>query len=213
VGSKLEESHPVTIRIATRALASALILASTACKTAGEFVWVDDLPQAAPPAEKEYVIQSGDIISVRVWNQEGMSARARVRQDGKISLPFLNDVEVSGLTPTAAAKRIQARLKEFIVNPVVNVSLEETRPVTVAVLGEVVHPGNYPIDATSGVMHALALAGGMTPYASKDMILVIRQKPDGGTPLRIRFTYEALTQAKGRAASFRLQSGDVVVVE
>ncbi len=203
----------MTRRIASWALAFALLLTVTACKTTGEYVWVDDLPQAPAPAEKEYVIQTGDIISVRVWNQEGMSARARVRQDGKISLPFLNDVEVSGLTPTAAAKRIQARLKEFIVNPVVNVSLEETRPVTVAVLGEVVHPGNYPIEPTSGVMHALALAGGMTPYANKDMILVIRQKADGGTPLRIRFTYEALTQARGRAASFRLQMGDVVVVE
>jgi polysaccharide export outer membrane protein len=203
----------VTIRIASWALAVALLLTVSACKTTGEYVWVDDLPQAPAPAEKEYVIQTGDIISVRVWNQEGMSARARVRQDGKISLPFLNDVEVSGITPTAAAKRIQARLKEFIVNPVVNVSLEEVRPVTVAVLGEVVHPGNYPIDSTSGVMHALALAGGMNPYANKDMILVIRQKADGGAPLRIRFTYEALTQARGKAASFRLQMGDVVVVE
>lgn len=200
-------------RRSMRALAGAILLLSAACKSTGEYVWVDDLPQPAPPAEKEYVIQAGDVIAVRVWNQEGMSARSRVRQDGKISLPFLNDVEVAGLTPTAAAKRIQARLKEFIVNPVVNVALEEARPVTVAVLGEVVHPGNYPIDVTSGVMHALALAGGPTPYASKDMILVIRQKADGGTPLRIRFTYEALTQARGRAASFRLQAGDVVVVE
>jgi len=192
----------------------ALLSLAPACKHTGDFVWVDDLPQTSQPAEKEYVIQPGDTLSVRVWNQDGMSAKPRVRQDGKISLPFLNDVEAAGITPNVLARRLQARLKDFIVNPVVTISLEEPKPIQVSVLGEVAHPGILQLEPGAGVIQALATAGGLNDFASRDSIFVIRQTtPDAGAPLRIRFTYEALVQVRGRAAAFRLQSGDVVVVE
>ncbi|HVP67269.1 MAG TPA: polysaccharide biosynthesis/export family protein [Anaeromyxobacteraceae bacterium] len=191
----------------------ALLALAPACKHSGDYVWVDDLPQTPQAADKEYVIQPGDTISVRVWNQEGMSAKARVRQDGKISLPFLNDVEAAGIPPNVLARRLQARLKDFIVNPVVTISLEEPKPIQVSVLGEVTRPGILQLEPGSGVIQALATAGGLNDYASRDGIYVIRQTPEAGTPLRIRFTYESLTQVRGRAATFRLQSGDVVVVE
>jgi polysaccharide export outer membrane protein len=83
----------------------------------------------------------------------------------------------------------------------------------VAVIGEVVRPGSYPLDAGAGVLQALATAGGMTSFANKDGIVVIRQKADGSGVQRIGFTYSSLTQQQGRAATFRLRGGDVVVVE
>jgi polysaccharide export outer membrane protein len=192
----------------------ALMLATgTGCKTAGEYVWADGLPPTPKDAPREYVIQTGDTISIRVWNQDSLATRARVRPDGMVSLPFVNDVEAAGSAPTALAARIQARLKDFIVNPVVTVSLEESRALVVAVIGEVIRPGNYPLEPGSGVLQALATAGGTTPFADRDRIMVIRQRPDGAGVQRIRFTYAMLTQVEGRAATFRLQGGDVVVVE
>jgi polysaccharide export outer membrane protein len=196
----------------TLALALAA-LAMGGCKTAAPYVWVDSLPAQAEPADKEYVIQVGDQLSVRVWGQDSMSARSRVRPDGRISLPFLDDVEAAGVTPSALGKRIQARLKEFVVSPVVTVSLEDLRPVAVSVLGEVTRPGQFQLDQGAGVLHALAAAGGMTAFADKDSIYVIRTRKGAGDPERIRFTYASLTGAQGRAATFRLQGGDVVVVE
>lgn len=190
-----------------------VLFGSAGCKTTGEYVSVDSIAPSVPPASREDVLQAGDMISIRVWNQDSITTRARIRPDGKISLPFLDDVEASGSTPAALARRIQARLKEFIVNPVVTVSLDEARPMLVAVLGEVVRPGNFPLEPGSGVLQALAIAGGMTPFADRDGIIVIRQKADGGGAQRIRFTYSGLTQLQGRAATFRLQGGDVVVVE
>ena len=193
---------------------SLLVLAAApGCKTTGEYVWVDDLPQAPQVANREYVIQAGDTISIRVWGQDGMSSKGRVRPDGRVSVPFVNDVEAAGSTPAALAKTIQARLKDFIVNPVVTVTLDDPRPLQVAVLGEVVKPGSFVLGQNSGVLQALAIAGGMTPFANKDSIMVIRQKPGSANPQRIRFTYDSLTQLKGRAATFRLEGGDVVVVE
>ena len=186
-----------------------------ACKSVGEYVWVDDLPPSPRQVESEYVISSGDIISVRVWGQEAMSARTRVRTDGKISLPFLNDVEAVGVSPTVLAKRLQARLKEFLANPVVTVSLEERKLLPVPVLGEVTRKGTYDLEPGSGVLQALAAAGGMTEYASRNRIFVIRPNTavEGAPAMRIRFDYDQLTRATGRGPGFRLQPGDVVVVE
>jgi polysaccharide biosynthesis/export protein len=193
--------------------AIALLLVATGCRTTGEYVAVDDLPSPAVATEKEYVIQPGDTLSIKVWGQEGMSTRAKVRPDGRISIPFVNDVQAGGSTPGALAAKLQASLRDFLVNPVVTVTLEEPRPLLVSVLGEVARPGAFALEQGAGVLQAIAMAGGMTPFASKDSIMVIRQASSGGSPQRIRFSYDSLVQLRGRAATFRLQGGDVVVVE
>lgn len=185
------------------------------CGHVGQFVWVDGYSDPSGPGRDAYTIAPGDLISVRVWNQEGMSARARVRDDGKISLPFLNDVPVAGVEPGTLAQRLQTQFKTFIVNPVVTVALEEEAPFEVSVLGEVMKPGVYRLDRSAGVLKGLATAGGLTLTAGRDRIFVIRYPPgsENRQPTRIRFTYGALTQIEGAAAKFRLRSGDLVVVE
>lgn len=190
-----------------------VLTAMPGCKTSGDYVWVDEFPKTPQVTDREYVIQAGDTISVRVWGQDNLSSRSRVRPDGKISLPYVPEVQAAGVTPSVLSKKIQASLKDLLVNPVVTVTLDEQRPLQVSVLGEVARPGSFVLDQNPGVLQAIAMAGGMTPFANKDAIMVIRQRPEGGAPQRIRFTYEALTQIKGRAAAFRLQGGDVVVVE
>jgi len=189
--------------------AAALLLVS-ACATSGSFIWANDYQEPAGPSQPGYIIQPGDVLQIRVFNQPDMSARARVRDDGKISVPFLNDVVVAGLEPDALAKQLQSKLKEFINAPVVTVSLEEARPFQVAVIGEVARPGLYQVPVAAGVLPALAAAGGFTVYASRDRIFVVRNSPQRA---RIRFTYEQLAEAEGKAASFRLRPGDTVVVE
>ena len=182
-----------------------------ACSGAvGKYVWVDDYPMSPRTTVKEYVISPGDVIAIRVYNQEGMSGRPRVRVDGKITVPFVNDVQAAGLTTAALADHIAKRLKDFVVNPVVTVSLEETRPFEVYVVGEVVKAGRYPIEPNGSVLQAIAAAGGLTPFASRDKIFVVRNEP---APVRIRFKYDALSRQEGAAASFALRNGDTVVVE
>jgi polysaccharide export outer membrane protein len=182
-------------------------LAAAGCKTVdSNFVWVDRYPD--PGAEVAYSISPGDVLTVRVYNQDGMSAKVKVRSDGMISLPFLNDIDAAGDTPAVLAGRIQARLKDFVVNPVVTVSLDEARPLEVSVVGEVLRPGLYKLEQGSGVLTALAAAGGFSAYADKERIFVVR----GGTT-RIRFTFAALSQAREKAGKFRLRPGDVVIFE
>jgi len=195
---------------------AATMAATAGCRHVGRYVWVHEYKDPAAAAKPGYVISRGDSISVRVWNQETMSGRARVRSDGMISLPFVNDIEAAGLEPAALARRVQAKIKEFVVNPIVTVSLEEPAPLEVSVIGEVVHPGVFRVDQDANVLKALASAGGLTALAGRDRIFVLRY---GDTskgalePVRIRFTYEALAHAEGPAAGFRLRAGDLVVVE
>ncbi len=227
-GSRLEEGSTAPRRPAKRrilgtparelgiALALAAASLTAGCTHVGEFVWVDAYKESAEATRPGYVISRGDVIFVRVWNQEGMSGKARVRADGMISLPFVNDVEAAGLEPTALARRLQTKLKEFVVNPVVAVSVEEPVPFEVSVVGEVMKPGVYRLEQDASVLKALASAGGLTQLAGRDRIFVLRTRArtdDSPTPLRIRFTYQALAHAEGAAARFRLRPGDVVVVE
>jgi polysaccharide export outer membrane protein len=189
---------------------AALALASIGCGSTGPYVWARDLPPEEAAAST-YLIAAGDVVGVRVFNQEPMSTRTKVRTDGRISVPLLGDVEVRGKTPVAVAKEIETRLKDFINSPLVTVTVEEFQPATVSILGEVGHPGTYPLDQNASLLTALANAGGLTENASRDSIFVLREAP---IARRIRLTYDWLTESvPSRATTFRLRSGDVVVVE
>ena len=181
---------------------------------AGTYVWVDDYNVPATPREgaKEYVIGPGDVLSVRVFNQDQMSARERVRSDGKVGLPFLNDVAAAGYTPRAFAAQLQTRLRDFINNPIVTVNVEEPRGLQITVAGEVVKPGLYSLEPGAGVLQALIIAGGLTEYGGRDRIYVVRAA-SANEVARVRFRYWALVRGEGRSPTFSLKPGDTIVVE
>jgi polysaccharide biosynthesis/export protein len=191
----------------------ATLLLLSACYQPGRFTWVDDYRESQVQADENYTIRKGDLLSVNVWNQAGISSRIRVRDDGRISLPLINDVEALGQTPPALARLLEQRLKDLVANPVVTVMVDEAQPIKVSMLGEVRGPGLELLEAGSGLLQALSAAGGFTDYAREDAIYVLRKQPGYDAPVRIRFTYEALTRSEGSASSFRLKTGDVVVVE
>jgi polysaccharide export outer membrane protein len=199
------------------AAALACAVAASGCNRAGKFIWVDAVPRGLAAQEIASTIGAGDVISIRVWNQEANSVdRVRVREDGRISMPFLNDVEVAGVEPQDLARRLEVKLKSFIVNPVVTVVINERRPTRVTVMGNVARPGIYELDPRSGVLTALAAAGGPTAFAASDGIFVLRSGywADGDpSPGRIRFRYDDLSHGKPAAANFQLRSGDAVIVE
>jgi len=174
------------------------------------FVWIDEWKEPVPLTKGDYVIGVGDLLNVQVWDQEKMSARVRVRSDGRVSLPFLDDVPVADMTPVALARSLEERLKQFIVTPQVTVVVDEAKPLSVSVLGQVAQPGLYNLDTGARIAQALAAAGGLRDFARKDGIYLLRS---GDGTSRIRMTYNDVTARTGRAFSLRLRSGDVVVVE
>lgn len=196
----------------TIAVLGLVVLATAGCAGGGgRYVWVDDFRAPAEQTD-EYRIRAGDLLAVRVWDHDELSVQARVRNDGKVTLPLLDDMVVADRSTQHIARAIEQQIKQrnLVVEPKVSVLLEETKPLSVAVLGEVARAGMYTLDYGAGVAEALASAGGLTEFAHRDRIYVIRRTP---TPVRIRFTYRALAEARGNAATFRLQPGDVVVAQ
>jgi polysaccharide export outer membrane protein len=166
-------------------------------------------PPALPSDER---VTAGDMLNVRVFNQEPMSARGRVRSNGAFALPILGEVPVEGKRPAELARELEVQLEKYIVSPHVNVTIEETAPVKVSVVGEVRRAGPLALEAPARVVHALAGAGGVTEFADDSRIFVLRQAASGQVQ-RIRFTYEELSRGEPHATSFRLHNGDVIVVE
>ncbi len=189
-------------------LALALALAAFGCATDGKFVWVDELAgDALKPAP--YQVVPGDRLLVNVWNQPPLSGEVLVRPDGNITLPLVGDVPVAGTTPKQVAEAIARKLSGLVVEPHVAVSLAGTRAPTVSVLGEVRSAGSFELRPGDGVLELLARAGGLSEFARKDAIFVVRRRQE----LRVRFDYGRLSRGAGAAAAFELQDGDVVVVE
>lgn len=196
------------------AIALAAILALTACpaSSGGPFVWAKDYASPTAGAENAFTIGVGDLLSVQVYDNDKLSTRARVRADGKISVPLISDVTVTGKSPNQLAREIETTLKQMnlVLSPRVNVVVEEVPPIKVSILGTVAHAGTYSMDRGSGVAEALASAGGLTEFAHKDQIYVLRKAPD---TVRIRFTFDELTSGPTAAAAFKLQAGDIIIAK
>lgn len=189
-------------------LAALIALSLAACASTGPYVWVDSLPAAAS-SSSDVIIQDGDILNVRVFNQEPLSTRERVRSDGKIALPVIGEVIARGKRPAQLAAEIQDRLKAVVVAPSVSVVMEQEGAMKVSVVGEVKNAGVFEVQPGSNVLHALAAAGGLSDYADSDRVFVVRKS----LPQRVRFRYHDLRSADPKSVQFTLQNGDIVVVE
>jgi polysaccharide export outer membrane protein len=181
-----------------------------ACGGGGSYVWYSSLPKSEWTQPNEYVMGVGDSLSIFVYEQPNLSGKVRIRRDGRISLPFVGELLVAGKHPSQLAKELETRLKAIIVTPRVTVNVEESQPVSISVLGEVGQRGTLTLQPPAELAQALAQAGGLSEFADDSRIFVLRRFP---IFRRIRFTYDAIVQNQGGAATFPLQTGDVLVVE
>ncbi len=166
--------------------------------------------RGAQLATSEYIIGVGDVVNIKVLGREEMSLRQRIRADGRLAMLLIGDVEAKGKRPSALKAELEGRLKDFIVSPSVVVNIDEAQPLSIILLGEVSRPGIYPLDQDVRLVHAMALGGGLTDYASRSSIYVVRSEPK---PLRIRFTYDSIFRNIGGAGDFPMRRGDLVEVE
>jgi polysaccharide export outer membrane protein len=173
-------------------------------------------PSATPAPKVEasgpagYRLGPEDIVEIDVWNRPELSRKVPVRPDGRISLPLLNDVPTSGLTPMELRDILLARLAEYVTAPEVSVIVAEVRSFRVSVLGEVSRPGRFELKSQVRLVDALAMAGGLTQYASRSNIVVLRSNGHGLETHR--FDYDKLRAADARMVNFFLQPDDVLLV-
>ena len=157
-----------------------------------------------------YTLGPGDVLDVRVWGFEDLSAVAVVRPDGFISLPLLNDVEALGNSPGQLAAHVAALAAAYVEEPAVTVIVREIHSRQVYITGEVETPGRYELGGTTTVLQLIALAGGLTEFADTDRIVVIRQTASG--PENFRFDYRKVARLEDLSGNIALLPGDTVIV-
>jgi polysaccharide export outer membrane protein len=165
---------------------------------------------AAAAALDDYRIGPADVLQITVWRNEPLSREVPVRPDGKISLPLLNDVQAAGLTAIELRDEIAKGLKEYVTAPAVTVTVKEINSLKVNVLGQVQKPGVLEVKRRVSVLEAVALAGGLTPFAAPNRMVVLRKGPDGRL-VRIGIRYDDLVQGDDRQ-NILLQRDDTVMV-
>lgn len=163
-------------------------------------------------ADNSYRVNPGDILLVFVWNEKDLTQEVLVRPDGTISIPLAGQVMAGGLPVTEVEKNLGEALARYMKDkPAVTVAVKEARGYNIYVIGKVLRPGLFPIGQPTDVMQALAMAGGLTPYAAENGIQILRRDKDG-TQHAIRFRYSDVKGGDELQTNILLQSGDVVVV-
>lgn len=157
----------------------------------------------------DYRIGPEDVLDISVWKNPELSRTVPVRPDGKVSLPLVNDIQAAGLSPSDLRQQLTTRFSEYIPSPEVAVIVREVHSAKVAVVGQVRTPGRYEVNSPATVLELIALAQGFTDFASRDRIVVLRQK--GGTTSRIEFNYRKIADGTEQE-NFYVQPGDIIVV-
>lgn len=165
---------------------------------------------AAPTDGTAYVLSPGDVVFVSVWREEQLQRELVVLPDGTISFPLAGRVEVARKTTEEVEQILAMRLKKYIPDAAVSVSVVAASGYRVYVVGAVNKPGEFQVPRRITVMQALSLAGGLTPFAGEDSIRIIRRDHD--RTIAIPFAYSDVKRGRNIETDIELKSGDTVVV-
>ena len=168
-------------------------------------------PSLSSTPAADYAIGSGDLMNVLVYGEPDLTSIVRVSNEGFIELPLVGKVRASGSTAPELKERIEARLKEgYLVNPDVQIILQEYKQDVVHLMGQVATPGPYRITHANTLMGTISKAGGFTPIAKRNKVKIIR-KENGGS--KVFFVDMTAIMKKGRLQDdVLLMPGDVIIV-
>jgi polysaccharide biosynthesis/export protein len=178
-------------------------------------------PSGTPPASAgapaslanpdEYVIGEGDVLGISVFGEPTASVGAVVvRPDGEITVPLLKDIAVAGLTPRQVEKIITDKLTDQIQAPNVTIVVSGINSKKIYLIGAVKREGPLAFTYPMTVLQALSEAGGLTDYAKRKRIYILRN--DHGKAYRLPFDYDAVLRGERLELNIPLQAGDEIVV-
>ena len=158
----------------------------------------------------EYTIGADDVLSVIFWRDKELTADVTVRPDGMVSLPLMNDIKASGLTPAQLKDRIVDESKKYVEDPNVTVVVKQINSRKVFITGEVNKAGPYPLTSTTTVLQLLSLAGGFKEYAHTDKISIVRM--ENGKQTSFKFNYKDVINGKKLQQNIELKPNDTIIV-
>jgi polysaccharide export outer membrane protein len=206
----------MTVRFVPVIAASLLLASAASAQNAGPAPAETAVSSAAPRAvepstrdtSKDYRIGPEDVLDIWVFGQDDLSRRIPVLPDGRISMPYVNDVVAAGKTPSELRDIIaQGLMKhEILTSPVVSVMVFEVRSARGTVTGSVRMPNSYDLRTGATVMEMIGKAQGFTEWAKKEDITLIRATNGE----RIKMKWNRLVD--GKDPNLVMQAGDILVV-
>jgi polysaccharide export outer membrane protein len=166
-----------------------------------------ELPAAPGP---DYRLGPEDVVEIAVWKEDGLRKEVLVRPDGMLSFPLVGEVLAAGRTATEIQAEVGLRLRKFLTNPVVSVTVIRVAAQKIYVIGRVAKPGEFSSGRYIDVLQALSMAGGLTPFASPNDIRIMRRVD--GRQTAIPFRYDEVVRGRNVEQNIVLKAGDVVVV-
>ena len=151
-----------------------------------------------------------DVLDINVWKEPDVSRVVPVRPDGRISLPLINDVQASGLSPQQLAATVTEKLRKYFNEPQVTIIVTAINSQRVFVVGEVLRAGAIPLIPGMTVLQALSSAGGFTTFADVKKIHVMRLR--NGKHIELPFNYRDVLRGDNPDQNIKLEPGDTVVV-
>jgi polysaccharide export outer membrane protein len=169
------------------------------------------LAQAPPPEEAgSYVVGVSDVLAIVVWKNQELSVTVPVRPDGRISVPLVGEVEAARRTPAELEEILTEAFEEFVTSPAVSVVVQEINSHRVFIMGEVNSSGTYDIIQPTRLLQALAMAGGLTDFAKKDKVILLRDVD--GEQQRTTLSIKDVQAGKSLADNILLRPGDTIIV-
>ena len=166
-----------------------------------------------PSQTHEYLIGPEDVLEVSVWKNAELSKVVIVRPDGMISLPLTGDIKAAGFTPNQLRTTITGKLKEYMETAVVSVIVQQVNSFRVFILGEVLKPGVYTLKSKTTLLQAIAIAGGFNQFASRNKIVIIREKiEDSAKTEKINIRFDYIVYSKDEDKNFVLMPSDTIFI-
>ncbi len=173
--------------------------------------YTDVRPVNSDDVSPVYLIGAGDVLQISVWKEDGLQQEVLVRPDGGIDFPLVGELQAGGKSTVELQDEIVKKIKRFIPDAVVTVTVSQIYNNTIYVLGKVARPGQYVAKHYMDVTQALAMAGGLTPYAAASSIKVLRRS--GGMSQEVfNFDYGEIEDGENLQQNIVLKNGDVVIV-
>jgi polysaccharide export outer membrane protein len=194
----------VRVSVPTCLLVAALLSAAPALAQA--------TPEETPRpggATADYVIGVEDQLQITVWKEPELTQTVTVRPDGKISFPLVGDLQASGKTPRQLAQTLTESLARYIREPIVTVTVAQINNFKVYVLGEVGHQGELALKRRTRLLQAIAMAGGLSPYAQKTIVIV---RDEAGRDVRTEIDYRKVLSGEKPEQNIFLKPGDTIIV-
>ena len=162
------------------------------------------------PLTQGYRIGTGDVLDISVWKDVALTKQVTVLPDGSIHFPLVGEIKALGMTVSELKQTLEKRIERYVPDPVLSVGILQVNSMLIYVIGKVNNPGRFVLNANINVLQALAMAGGLNPFAKEKQVRIFRE--NNGATDQYDFNFDEVQEGESLEQNITLRRGDIIVV-